>query len=189
LNWFMRRLVAYEVFDHCARKEVVTFAHMLLPTDGSELSERAIAKGILLAKESNAKVTGISMAPEFHVLTFNTTMLEGTKAQFVADSRAQATKNLAALQKAAAEVGVPCDTVVEVGDGPQDAVIHTAESNACEFILMASHGRRGVKNLLLGSETVKGLRHSRIPVLVYREVHRLRGPSRNSLRLSTCRCR
>ena len=183
MNWFMRRLVAYEVFDHCARKEVVTFTHMLLPIDGSELSERAIAK------ESNAKVTGISMAPEFHVPTFNTAMLEGTKAQFVADSRGQATKNLATLQKAAAEVGVPCDTVVEVGDDPQDAIIHTAESSGCDLILMASHGRRAVKGLLLGSETVKGFRHSRIPVLVYRQVHRLRGPSRNSLRPSTCRCR
>jgi nucleotide-binding universal stress UspA family protein len=162
---------------------------MLLPTDASELSERAIAKGISLAKEFNAKVTGISMAPEFHVLTFNTTILGGTKAQFLADSRAQATKNLATLQKAAAEVGVPCDTVVEVGDDPHDAIIHTAESNGCDRILMASHGRRGVKGLLLGSETVKGLRHSRIPVLVCREVHRLRGPSRNSLRSSTCRCK
>ena len=92
------------------------FTHMLLPTDGSELSERAVGKGIRLAKESNAKVTGISVAPKFHVLTFNTTMLEDTKEQFLADSRAQATKNLATLQKAAAEIGVPCDTVVEVSD-------------------------------------------------------------------------
>lgn len=144
------------------------FTHMLLPTDGSELSERAIAKGILLAKESNAKVTGISVAPEFHVLTFNTTMLEDTKEQFLADSRAQATKNLATLQKAAAEVGVPCDAVVEVSDNPYEAIIHTAESKGCDLILMASHGRRGAKSLLLGSETVKVLTHSRIPVLVYR---------------------
>ena len=144
------------------------FTHVLLPTDGSGLSQGAVMKGILLAKESDAKVTGISVVPEFHVLTFNTTMLEDTKEQFLADNREQAKKNLAMLKKAAAEQGVPCDTVVEVSDHPYEAIIHTAESKGCDLILMASHGRRGAKGLLLGSETLKVLTHSRIPVLVYR---------------------
>ena len=144
------------------------FTHVLLPTDGSGLSQGAVMKGILLAKESDAKVTGISVVPEFHVLTFNTTMLEDTKEQFLSDNREQAKKNLAMLKKAAAEQGVPCDTVVEVSDHPYEAIIHTAESKGCDLILMASHGRRGARGLLLGSETLKVLTHSRIPVLVYR---------------------
>ncbi|HEX7441676.1 MAG TPA: universal stress protein, partial [Caldimonas sp.] len=81
------------------------FTHVLLPTDGSELSQAANLKGVLFAKEANAQITGVSVIPEFHVLTFNTTMLEDTKDQFLAESRAQATKNLAMLQKAAAAEG------------------------------------------------------------------------------------
>jgi nucleotide-binding universal stress UspA family protein len=144
------------------------FTHLLLPTDGSELSQGANMKGILLAKKFNAKVTGVSVTPEFHVLTFNTTMLEDTKERFLAEIRAQAKKNLVMLQKAAAEQGVPCDTVVEVSDHPYEAIIQTAESKGCDLILMASHGRKGAKGLLLGSQTMKVLTHSRIPVLVYR---------------------
>ncbi len=144
------------------------FTHILLPTDGSELSQAAIAKGVRLAKEYKAKITGVSVAPEFHVFTFNTTMLEDTKAQFLAESQAQAKKNLAVLQKAADEAGVSCGTIVEVSDRPYEAIISTAQSGGCDLIIMASHGRSGAQGLLLGSQTLKVLTHSRIPVLVYR---------------------
>ena len=144
------------------------FKHLLVPTDGSELAEAAIRNGVRFAKESDARITGVSVAPEFHVLTFNTTMLEDTKTEFLAESRVQAEKNLAMLAKAAAEEGVRCDTVVAVSDQPYEAIIRTAEDNRCDLIMMASHGRRGVQALLLGSETQKVLTHSRIPVLVYR---------------------
>lgn len=144
------------------------FKHLLLPTDGSKLAQAAILQGVRLAKEAGAKITGVSVAPEFHVLTFDTAMLEDTKAEFLAESRAQAQKNLAMLTKAAVEEGVPCDSVVAVGDHPYEAIIRTAEQKGCDLIMMASHGRRGVQALLLGSETQKVLTHCRIPVLVYR---------------------
>jgi nucleotide-binding universal stress UspA family protein len=94
-------------------------------------------------------------------------MLQDTEEQYLAASRAQARKYLAMLERAAAEVGVICETVVESSDHPYEAIIRTAEIKGCDLILMASHGRRGVKALLLGSETQKLLTHSRIPVLVY----------------------
>jgi len=144
------------------------FAHVLLPTDGSDLSQTAILQGIRFAKQFNAKVTGISVMPEFHVLSFDTAMLEDTKEQFLAESRVQAEKNLAMLQSAAAEAGVLCDTLVKASDHPYEEIVGTAEAKGCDLILMASHGRRGVKGLLLGSETLKVLTHTRIPVLVYR---------------------
>lgn len=144
------------------------FKHILLPTDGSELSEAASLKGLSFAKACNATITGVSVIPEFHVLTFNTTMLEDTREQFLAESRAQAEKNLAMLKRAAAEAGVPCDTVVETSDHPYEAIIRIADSTGCDLILMASHGRRGVQGMLLGSETQKVLTHTTIPVLVYR---------------------
>ena len=64
--------------------------------------------------------------------------------------------------------GVPCDTVREVHDQPYRAIIDSAHALSCDLIVMASHGRRGISALLLGSETVKVLTHSTIPVLVYR---------------------
>ncbi len=144
------------------------FKHLLLPTDGSELSAAAIRKGVRFARESHAKITGVSVVPEFHVLTFNTTMIEDTKDVFLAESRAQAMANLALLKKAADEEGVPCDTEVAVSDHPYEAIIRIAESKGCDLIMMASHGRHGVQGVLLGSETQKVLTHTRIPVLVYR---------------------
>ena len=144
------------------------FSHVLLPTDGSALSEAANLEGIRLAKQSNFKVTGISVMPKFHVFTLNVMMLEDTKAQFLIETRKQAEKNLATLQRAAAEEGVSCETVVEVSDHPYEAIIRTANARGCDLILMASHGRRGVQGMLLGSETQKVLTHTKIPVLVYR---------------------
>ena len=144
------------------------FSHVLLPTDGSALSQAANLAGIRFAKQANLKVTGISVMPEFHVLTFNVMMLEDTKAQFLIESREQSEKYLAMLQRAAAEEGVSCDTVIEVSDHPHEAIVRTASARGCDLIMMASHGRRGVQGTLLGSETLKVLTHSKIPVLVYR---------------------
>ena len=144
------------------------FKHLMLPTDGFESSQAALLKGVRLAKEFNAKITGISVVPEFHILTFNTAMVEDTKDVFVAESRAQAHRYLALLSKAAEDAGVPCETEVVLSDHPYEAIIRTATSRGCDLIMMASHGRRGVQAMLLGSETQKVLTHSKIPVLVYR---------------------
>lgn len=144
------------------------FKHLLLPTDGSELSMAAVREGIRFAKEADARVTGVSVTPQFHVLTFNTTMIEDTKEVFLAESRAQAQANLALLKKTADDAGVDCDIEVVVSDQPYDAIIRVAEKAGCDLILMASHGRHGAQALLLGSETQKVLTHTRIPVLVYR---------------------
>ena len=144
------------------------FKHLLLPTDGSEASQAALLKGVRLAKACNARITGISVVPEFHVLTFNTTMIEDTRDVFIAESRTQAHKYLALLNKAADDAGVPCETEVVLSDHPYEAIIHACESKGCDLIMMASHGRRGVQALLVGSETQKVLTHSKTPVLVYR---------------------
>ena len=70
--------------------------------------------------------------------------------------------------QAAQDEGVPCETLFEVSDYPFEAIIRVAEQKGCDLIMMASHGRRGVGALLLGSETQKVLTHSKVPVLVYR---------------------
>jgi nucleotide-binding universal stress UspA family protein len=144
------------------------FKHILLPTDGSELSEAAIRKGIQFAKSIGARVTGFYAMPEFHVFTYRTEMLEDTQEQFVKDTKAHADKYLAAIKKVANDAGVACDTLRATSDHPHEAILKAARDRGCDLIMMASHGRKGVQGMLLGSETHKVLTHSRIPVLVYR---------------------
>ncbi|MES2356437.1 MAG: universal stress protein [Pseudomonadota bacterium] len=144
------------------------FTHLLLPTDGSTRSEAAIQKGIQLAKITNGKVTGLHVAPKFHVLTYRIEMLEDTKEQFAKDSRAHAEKYLGVITKLAKEAGVVCDTQFVTSDHPYEAIIQTAKENSCDAIVMASHGRSGVGAVLLGSQTQKVLTHCEIPVVVIR---------------------
>lgn len=145
------------------------FTHILLPTDGSPLSEAAMHKGIQFAKSINAHVTGFHAIQPFHVFTLQTEMLEETREQFEKDARAYAEQCLASLQQSAAEAGVPCDTMSVTTEHPYEAIIKAAEDKGCDLIMMASHGRRGMRGLLIGSETSKVLTHTTIPVLVFRE--------------------
>ena len=144
------------------------FKHLLLPTDGSPLSEAAVRMGIRFAKSINAKVTGFHAMPKFRVFTYRTEMLEDTKEEFARDSRAHAQKYLAVVEQAATEAGVSCDVARATSDFPYEAIIEAAEENGCDLIMMASHGRGGMQALLLGSETHKVLTYCPIPVLVYR---------------------
>ena len=144
------------------------FKHVLLPTDGSPQSEAAVRQGIALAKEQQARVTGIHVVPEFHVFTYRPDMLEDTRAEYDRDSQAKANKILAAVEDAARAAGVPCDTVCAVNDEPYEAIIKTADEKGCDLIAMASHGRKGMKGLLVGSETHKVSTHSHQPVMVLR---------------------
>ena len=143
------------------------FKHLLLPTDGSPLSEKAVLQGIQLAHVLGARVTGVHISPRFHVLTYRTDMLEETRAEYERDSQAHAERYLAFITKAAAESGVPCETVRERSDDVFQSIIGVARKRACDLIVMASHGRRGIGGLLLGSETQRVLTHSGIPVLVW----------------------
>jgi nucleotide-binding universal stress UspA family protein len=144
------------------------FKHMLLPSDGSPLSEAAMRKGIQFAKTINARVTGFCMTPKLRYFSYDSDIGREFEKQAAAAVQAEVAKNLLAIKKAAKEAGVPCDTAQEKSDEPYEAIIAAAQKRQCDLIIMASHGRRGVQGLLLGSETQKVLTHSKIPVLVYR---------------------
>jgi len=144
------------------------FKHILLPSDGSPLSEAAMRKGIQFAKTINARVTGFCVAPALRHFGFDADIGPEFKKQAAAAVQAEVAKNLLAIEKAAKEAGVPCETAQERSDQPYEAIIVAAQEKECDLIIMASHGRRGVQGLLLGSETQKVLTHSKIPVLVYR---------------------
>ena len=144
------------------------FKHILLPSDGSPLSEAAMRKGIQFAKTINARVTGFCVAPELRHFGFDADIGPEFRKQAAAAIQAEVAKNLLAIEKAAKEAGVPCDTFCEISDHPYEMIVKVAEKRGCDLIMMASHGRRGVRGLLVGSETQKVLTHSKIPVLVYR---------------------
>lgn len=145
------------------------FNHLLIPTDGSPFSDSAVKKGVKLAKEMNAKVTGLHVAEPFRIVTTDSEVLTETRTEYEAHAKATAEKILAAFEQDARKAGVSAfERAFVVSEQPYEAIISTAENKGCDLILMASHGRRGLDALLLGSETHKVLIHSKIPVLVYR---------------------
>jgi nucleotide-binding universal stress UspA family protein len=144
------------------------FKRILIPTDGSELSALAVEKGLDLAKEMGAEVTALHVGTEFHFAGFNRSELARSLDEYEALVNRRGKEILGEVERAAKDRGVRCKTSFSTGDQPYEDIIKAAVDNGCDLILMASHGRRGVKAVLLGSETQKVLTHSAIPVLVYR---------------------
>ncbi|MDF3885329.1 universal stress protein [Cupriavidus basilensis] len=144
------------------------FTHLLLAVDGSPLSDAAFQKALLLAQEMNARITALRVGPKYHVFAYHTEMLSDARELFAEEIADSAKKYLERIALDAAAAGVTCETTFLIEDLPYEAIIKTAEDRGCDLIVMASHGRRGVQGVLIGSETQKVLTHSKIPVLVYR---------------------
>jgi nucleotide-binding universal stress UspA family protein len=144
------------------------FKHILIPTDGSDLSRKAILYGVQLARESGAKVTGLTVTEPYQAAGMDTVFAPVDLGDYEEQSRVLSEKAVEQVKMAAQAAGVPCETIREVHDQPYRAIIDAAQAVGCDLIVMASHGRRGISALLLGSETAKVLTHSTIPVLVYR---------------------
>ena len=146
------------------------YKNILIPTDGSKLSQRTVKAGIELAKAIGARVTGLFVAPTPTPLVYEGIfpvgyMAPDEHAKLIARAAAH---HLAVVEKEAAGAGVPCECVTVTGDFPAEAILQVADKNTCDLIFMASHGRTGVSAILLGSETQKVLAHAKIPVLVHR---------------------
>jgi nucleotide-binding universal stress UspA family protein len=134
------------------------FKHILIPTDGSPLSNSAIEYGILLAKSIQAKITVMTVSPPSSGEGAVSTGPEGSPAE-----------TLRAARGAASKAGVACATLYVEHDHPHQAIIDTAAKRHCDLIAMTSHGRGGLSAVALGSETNKVLANSAIPVLVFRQ--------------------
>ena len=146
------------------------FKHILLPTDGSKLSAKAVKQGIDIAKKANGRVTALHVLPEFKLMVDDgiTMISPALKKRFDDEGKARATKLLKEIAQQARARGVRCATLCVSGDAPYEEIIRAARSKKCDLILMASHGRRGISSLLLGSETSKVLLHTKVPVLIVR---------------------
>jgi nucleotide-binding universal stress UspA family protein len=146
------------------------FRHILVPTDGSALSGEAVAQAVAFAAETGARITFFYAKPEYPVAFYGEGALidPTTPEKFAETAERQARDILGAALEQAADKGVAAASASATSDVPYQAIIEAAASHGCDLIFMASHGRRGLSGLLLGSETQKVLTHSRIPVLVYR---------------------
>ena len=128
------------------------YKHILIPTDGSELAERAVTHGLSLAKFVGAKVTVIIVAEAF--------------AKYTERIKKHNASMLDRAANAAKQAGVPCDTVQAQDVQVYEAIIATATDRGCDLIVMASHGRSGLSAIVLGSVTNKVLTYTKVPVLV-----------------------
>jgi len=145
------------------------FNNILIPTDGSELSQRAVRMAVELAKLHQARITGIHVIPDYHLLiAYEGAFDPVTEERIEEEAKTRAEGYLAFVRKGAEDAGVPCELVCETSDHPYEAILKTAESRGCDLIVMTSHGRKGLVAVLLGSETRKVLTHAKIPVLIVR---------------------
>ncbi|MDR1063468.1 MAG: universal stress protein [Azoarcus sp.] len=146
------------------------FKHILVPTDGSPLSDTAVARAIAFAKEINARITFFYSQPDFPMPIYGEGALidPTTPEQFAQSAQQEALRILNRAKTAAEAEGITTGIDTQVNEIPYEAIVNAADRHDCDLIFMASHGRRGIAGLLLGSETQKVLTHSKIPVLVYR---------------------
>jgi len=146
------------------------FKHILVPTDGSPLSNDTAKRAVSFAGEIGARITFFFAKPDYPVAFYGEGALidPTTPERFAEIAERQAREILAKAEAFALEAGVTCACTASVSDVPYQAIIDAATKAGCDLIFMASHGRRGISGMLLGSETQKVLTHSNIPVLVYR---------------------
>lgn len=144
------------------------YKSILIPTDGSEFCERALKHGIGLAKLTGARVVGVTVSQPLHTAIPKELIPDHLLASVQGEIAKAAQEKLAVVEKAAKAAGLQVETVRASKDHPWEAIVQTAKDKGCDLIVMASHGRRGISGMVLGSETQKVLVHSAIPVLVVR---------------------
>jgi nucleotide-binding universal stress UspA family protein len=143
------------------------FRKILVPTDGSELSVKAIRGAVEIAKELGAKVVGMTAIEPYSYSSMSEYRPESFEA-FETRTETIAKERLKQVESIAKAAEVDYETTVSKSFSPYEAIIEAATELGCDAIFMASHGRRGLNAILLGSETQKVLTHSSLPVMVYR---------------------
>jgi nucleotide-binding universal stress UspA family protein len=146
------------------------YANILVATDGSRLSGKAVTHAIALAKALHCKITAFYASHEYPAPAYAEGMVYEalSKREYAALCKKEADKILQDVAQKASAAGVPFAAAQAIVASPWEGILRAARRNKCDAIVMASHGRRGVSALLLGSETQKVLTHSRLPVIVIR---------------------
>jgi nucleotide-binding universal stress UspA family protein len=144
------------------------YRRILVPTDGSELSNRAIEYAATLAKAVNAELTVLTVTTPYYGFIVERGATSARIEEYEKEAAKLAEQYLDVAKDIAAAAKVPCKAIHVESAQPYQAIIDVVKEQGCDLIVMASHGRRGVAAIVLGSETVKVLTHSTIPVLVVR---------------------
>ncbi|MES2298259.1 MAG: universal stress protein [Pseudomonadota bacterium] len=144
------------------------FRSILVPTDGSERSERAIDSALDLAAQVQGKVVVLSVAQPYPYSPLAEGSIVRHATEFEDRSLSLAQQHVAKVKEQAQQRRIACETIVVQSFNPSEEIVKAAQQRACDVIFMASHGRRGVRSTLMGSETQKVLSQSTIPVTVFR---------------------
>jgi nucleotide-binding universal stress UspA family protein len=148
--------------------ETSMFKTILVPTDGSPLSQKAIAAAVEFAKVHDGRIIAIRVAQPDPAALLSEGTSQHSSRDFVQRMLDLAQQDVHRIAEAAREANVPCETVVTQSFSPYEEIVAAAERYACDVIFMASHGRKGLNRLFVGGQTQKVLAHSTIPVLVFR---------------------
>ena len=147
------------------------YKNILVPHDGSELSDEAADHAIALARAVKSKLTLLHVVAHRHLVLdegVSSKIVQRLEGEYETAAKKNAEQGMAKVIARAKKGGVESESKVIVADDPYREIINQARALGCDLIVMASHGRRGLEGLLLGSETVKVLTHSQTPVLVVR---------------------
>jgi nucleotide-binding universal stress UspA family protein len=146
------------------------YRNILVATDGSKLSLKAVTHAIALAKAIGARITGFHASPDYPLPVYADGVVfePVSRKEYAAQCRKEADKILGAIAAKAKAARVAFSAASAISPAPWEAILAAARKHKCDAIVMASHGRRGVAALVLGSETQKVLTHSKLPVLVVR---------------------
>jgi nucleotide-binding universal stress UspA family protein len=162
------RLRGGKMITYLPSTEIIMMKKILVPTDGSDLSRKAIEGAVDLARRTGAQVVGMTVTDPYPYSPLSEYSAVESYGQHKMRMDREADERLKPLKEEAGKAGVPVQMEVRSSLSPFQAIIEAARDTGCDGIVMASHGRRGISGLLLGSETHKVLTHTDIPVLVYR---------------------
>ena len=146
------------------------YKNLLVATDGSKLSDKAVAHAIGLAQAVGASLTAFYAAPDYPMPAYADGIVYEpvSRKEYGKLAAEDAQRILGAVATKAEAAGVSCKTAFAIAAAPWEAILAAARKNKCDAIVMASHGRRGISAVLLGSETQKVLTHTKLPVIVVR---------------------
>ena len=144
------------------------YKHILIATDGSDLAGKALVQGLSLAKALAAQVTIVTVTEPWATKVMGEAAIAFPFNEYEKAMAANAAEILSKASAMATQAGVACSTLHVTERHPADGILETANTRACDLIVMASHGRRGLSQLLLGSQARNVVAHSSIPVLICR---------------------
>lgn len=147
------------------------YKHVLIATDGSELARKGVDHGLELAGQLGAKVTIVSVSVPLDQRVVRAALNAGVEdptATYDKSINEETKKRFADIEHRASEKGVAVELAHEIDEHPAEAIVRLADRLKCDLIVMSSHGRRGVRRLVLGSQTAEVVTHTSIPVLVIR---------------------